>query len=173
MHTHVWREKHQQGIILDRSGLRPGHPYPLLATRQVGIGKVVQVRSSLLCTNPPRLLANPKPEMLFDIHPPNYHRQNTLTRRRPKILHNGLPYLEATQPKILTDPPSGRSHTKKALSPCQHSYWARSSFCHGLVGGCMRAIWSGVEISCLLSLMSLFSGVMMACHYFPRCLFCC
>ena len=31
-------------------------------------------------------------------------RQNALTRRRPKILHNGLPYLEVTQRKILTDP---------------------------------------------------------------------
>ena len=37
----------------------------------------------------------------------------------------------------------------------------------------MRAIWSGVEISCFLSLMSLFSGVMMACYHFPCCVFVC
>ena len=44
-------KRHQQAIILDGSGLRLGHPSPLSATRQVGIGKVVQVQSSLMCTN--------------------------------------------------------------------------------------------------------------------------
>ena len=44
-------KRHQQATILDGSGLRLGHPSSLSATRQVGIGKVVQVRSSLLCTN--------------------------------------------------------------------------------------------------------------------------
>ena len=52
---------HQQATILDRSALRLGHPYPLSATRRVGIGKVVQVRSSLLYNDPARSLANPKP----------------------------------------------------------------------------------------------------------------
>ena len=54
-------KRHQQATILDGSGLRLGHPSPLSATRRVRIGKVVQVRSSLLCTSPPRLLAKPKP----------------------------------------------------------------------------------------------------------------
>ena len=36
-------KRHQQATILDGSGLRLGHPYPLSATEQVGIGKVVQV----------------------------------------------------------------------------------------------------------------------------------
>ena len=44
-------KRHQQARILDGSGLRLGHPSPLSATRRVGIRKVVQVRSSLLCTN--------------------------------------------------------------------------------------------------------------------------
>ena len=44
-------KRHQQAKILVGSGLQLGHPSPLSATRQVGIGKVVQVRSSLLCTN--------------------------------------------------------------------------------------------------------------------------
>ena len=56
------REKrHQQATILDGSGLWLCHPCSLSATRRVGIGKVVQVRSSLLCANPPRFFANPKP----------------------------------------------------------------------------------------------------------------
>ena len=54
-------KRHQQATILDGSGLRLGHPYPLSATRRVGIGKVVKVRSSLLCANPPRFFASPKP----------------------------------------------------------------------------------------------------------------
>ena len=36
-------KRHQQATISDCSGLRLGHPYPLLASRGVGIGKVVQV----------------------------------------------------------------------------------------------------------------------------------
>ena len=44
-------KRHQQATILDGSGLRLGHPSSLSATRRVGIGKVVQVRSSLLGTN--------------------------------------------------------------------------------------------------------------------------
>ena len=121
----------------------------------------------------------PNPQTVLDILPPNCHRQNAspkakcLTRRRPNILHNGLPYFEATQPKILTDPPQGRTHSKQTLAPWQHTYWARSSYFHGVVGGCMRGIWSEVEISGFLSLMNLFSGVMMACYHFRRCLFCC
>ena len=54
-------KRHQQATILDGSGLRLGQPHLLLATRRVGIGKVVEVRSSLLCANPPRFFANPKP----------------------------------------------------------------------------------------------------------------
>ena len=53
-------KRHQQAIILDGSGLRLGHPYPLSATRRVGIGKVVKVGSSLLCANLARFFANPK-----------------------------------------------------------------------------------------------------------------
>ena len=44
-------KRHQQATILEGSDLQLGRPSPLLATRRVGIGKVVQVRSSLLCTN--------------------------------------------------------------------------------------------------------------------------
>ena len=44
-------KRHQQATILDGSGLRLGHPSPLSATRRSGIGKVVQVRRSLICTN--------------------------------------------------------------------------------------------------------------------------
>ena len=54
-------KRHQQATILDGSGLRLGHLYPLAATRRVGIGEVVKVRSSLLCVNAPRLFASPKP----------------------------------------------------------------------------------------------------------------
>ena len=54
-------KRHQQATILDGSGLRLGQPYPLLATRRAGIGKVVQVRSSLLCTNLSTFLPNPEP----------------------------------------------------------------------------------------------------------------
>ena len=54
-------KRHQQATILDRSGLRLGNPYPLSATRRVGIGKVVKVRGSLLCANALRFFANPKP----------------------------------------------------------------------------------------------------------------
>ena len=70
------------------------------------------------------------------------------------------PTRKPTGPKILTDPGQGRTHTKRPLALLQQTYWARSSFCHGLVGGCMKVIWSGVEISCFLSLMSLFSGIL-------------
>ena len=54
-------KRHQQATILDGSGQRLGHPHPLSATRRVGIGKVVKVRSSLLCANAPSFFANPKP----------------------------------------------------------------------------------------------------------------
>ena len=52
-----------------------------------------------------------------------------------------------------------------------------------ILGTLILLPWSGwwlhegdlerIEISCFLSLMSLFSGVMMACYHFPRCLICC
>ena len=100
-------KRHQQATILDGSGLRLGHPYPLSATRRVGIGKLVQVQSSLLCANPPRCFANPKPTNAIGHSPTKVPQAKCLTKgkERPKILHNGLPYLEATQPKIHTDPP--------------------------------------------------------------------
>ena len=73
-------KRHQQATILDGSGLRLGHPYPLSATRRVGINKVVQVRSSLLCTNPPRFLANPKPTNAIGHSPTQLPQAKCLTK---------------------------------------------------------------------------------------------
>ena len=97
-------KRHQQATILDVSGLRLGHPSPLSATGQVGIGKVVQVQRSLLCASPFRFFAGPKPTNAIGHSPTELPQakclttgEKALTRRRPKIPHNGLPHLETNQ----------------------------------------------------------------------------
>ena len=73
-------KRHQQATIFDGSGLRLGHPYPLSATRRVGIGKVVEVRRSLLCANPPRFFANPKPTNAIGHSPTGLPQAKCLTK---------------------------------------------------------------------------------------------
>ena len=73
-------KRHQQATILDGSGLRLGHPYPLSATRRVGIGNVVKVQSSLLCANPPRFFANPKPTNAIGHSPTQLPQGKCLTK---------------------------------------------------------------------------------------------
>ena len=73
-------KRHQQATIFDGSGLRLSQPYPLSATRRVGIGKVLKVRSSLLCANPPRFFANPEPRNAIRHSPTQLPQAKCLTK---------------------------------------------------------------------------------------------
>ena len=63
-----------------------------------------------------------------------------------------LPAAAAISYTSLSDDGPASACTATFEAPWQHTYWALSFSYHGLVGGCMRAVWSG--IASLLPLMA-------------------
>ena len=119
-------KRHQQATILDGSGLRLGHPYPLSATRRVGIGKVVKVRSSLLCANPPTFFSNPKPTNAFGHSPTQLPQAKCLTKG--KMPCPGADPKSCTMAYPTWKPPSLKfSQTHPRVGHTLQKLWPRGS----------------------------------------------